>query len=296
MKRFLVAVVAAVLTAVTFATPAAAFPPSLVVVYDSEVNADPQSFTFGKPVCPTRTHLLGAGADVTGGGHSIRIVGIKPDTEASGDFVWTTAGGDSSGLRAPYSLDASAICGGGVTGWQIVEASSPSDSSSAFAVATAVCPAGKLVSGAGGRSWKSWYIVDSIDISSDLTRVTVEVVTDATFPPEQAGAQAFAYAICIDPLPGQQRVYAESVWDSSDKHVSVQCPQGARVIGLGGGLTGAAGAAYLDRLAPIAPDGSNLGSGLGFGGADIDAREISGGAPQDWRAYVYAVCVDALHN
>lgn len=296
MKRLSAGVIATVLvtatTLATVTTPAAASPGWLEVVHATAIDLPQQGFTGANPMCPQNSELLGAGADIIGGGHSIRVIGIKPDTEAAGDFVWATAGGDTSRLRTPFSIDVTAICGQ-AAGWEIVEASSPSPTPGiTYASATANCPAGKKVSGAGGRSWKPSRIVDSIDISADLSSVTVEVIEDAANPPQSAVAQAYAYAICITPKPGQHRVSAWSALNSTDKHVSVQCPPGARVIGTGGGLVGAAGSAYIDRLAPIAVDGSNLQTGLGFGGADIEARETVAGTTQDWRAYVYAVCVD----
>jgi hypothetical protein len=135
------------------------------------------------------------------------------------------------------------------------------------------------VIGAGGRNeGKPHTVLDTIHISADLTSVTVEVFGLDGFPPS-----AHAYAVCINPVPGQQLVTASSAYTSADKTLSVECPAGTQVHGVAGGMTGAGGQAYIDRLAPH-------GVGLAVSGADIDVREDADGDAGSWQATVQAVC------
>jgi hypothetical protein len=186
---------------------------------------------------------------------------------------------DSRGYPGSWTLSAWAICGSGVSGWQIVQADAAADAGSAHAVAVATCPAGKKVIGVGGAvSGGTPYILDSVDPAEDLTDAFVEVVGDETTPIEGSAWGAHAYAVCVDPVAGQRLVTAATGWSTSNKTTRVACPNGTRPHGAGGGLRGAFGQAHIDRLAPTS------------GGVEIDARQDVSGASAEWRTYVYAIC------
>jgi hypothetical protein len=164
---------------------------------------------------------------------------------------------------------------------KIVEVHSGAPAGSA-ATAVATCPAGKKVIGAGGRSaGKPDWVMDTMDVAGNLSSVYVETMT--TEFATGIAPVAVAYAICINPVPGQQRVGAATAFDSNDKTLTVSCPAGTRVHGTGGGITGALGQAYLDALLP---------SGGAPGGTHINAREDANGFARNWMVNAYAVCAN----
>jgi hypothetical protein len=170
-----------------------------------------------------------------------------------------------------------------VSGWEIVQADVPADPGSTYTAAVATCPAGKKVIGVGGAiSGGARYLLDSVDPGETLSDAFVEAIGDETTPVAGAAWGAHAYAVCVDPLAGQQLVTATSGWSTSNKTASVNCPSGTTVHGVGGGLRSAFGQAHIDRLAP---NGTSKTVGV-----DIDARQDVTGAGGEWRAYVYAIC------
>jgi len=253
-----------------------------VVVTATSPDTGSESFKGANAVCPTGTKILGGGADIVGGDHHVQLGGINPaPLGLPANSIWATANEGPSGYNGAWSLTAWAICGYGVTGHQIVEATSAPPAGATSAAATAVCPAGKKVIGAGGRSaGKPTYVLDTIDVSGGLSSVLVQTMATEAVVAGTAPL-AVAYAICIDPVPGQQRVGASSVWDSNDKVLTVACPAGTQVHGTGGGISGAHGQAHLDALLPIAG---------APGGTFINAREDATGYVANWSVSAYAVC------
>jgi hypothetical protein len=277
-SRAICAAVAVLVTAsaVVVATPAFAVP-GLVAVTVTSAEVGSESFKGANAVCPAGTKIVGGGADVLGGSHSVRIAGINPaPLLPNPNSLWATAHEDSLGYSGSWSLRAWAICAPGLTGWEVVLADNTGPVNG-YAFATAVCPAGKKVIGAGGRSaGKPSVILDSINIAADLQSVTAEVVAiDGATP------VAHAYAICINPIPGQQHVALNLRPVSGDQTLTLLCPSGTKAHGLGGGMTGAGGQSYLDELAP---------TGASLTGVHIDAREDVTGNPAAWSVNLQAVC------
>jgi hypothetical protein len=268
---------AATAATVVIATPALAVPGLTVVTLTSAT--DSEGFKVANPVCPAGKVLLGGGADIIGGGHNVQLAGINlAPLGAPANSVWASANESGAGWSGNWSITGYAICGTGVTGYQIVQAESSAPAGSTFASATATCPAGKKVIGAGGRSaGKTGYVLDTMDVSADLTSVYVETLATEWAIPGTAPLAA-AYAICINPVAGMVRVGASSAYDSNDKLLTVACPAGKSLHGVGGGMTGAGGQAYLDLLAP---SGSS---------AIINAREDATGDAGTWKVDIYGIC------
>jgi len=254
----------------------------LVVVTATSAERGSESFKGANAVCPAGTRILGGGADIVGGGHSVQLAALNPaPLGLPANSMWATANEDASGYGGSWYITAWAICASGVTGHEIVQASSDAPPDSSIASATATCPAGKKVIGAGGISaGRPSYVLDSVDITSDLNSVSVETIA-AESPTPGTAPLAQAYAICIVPVRGQQLVRASSAFTSADKSLSVSCPSGKRLHGAGGGMNGAAGQAHLDM---VAPNGSRS--------SRIDAREDATGYSGNWRVDVYAVCAN----
>lgn len=131
-------------------------------------------------------------------------------------------------LVAPESASAA------IVGTQTVNALNGYDSSNKSATAT--CPAGKRVLGAGGQIefGGDQVLLDDIRPDPSLTSVTVHALE------YEAGTSAnwgvYAWARCAAPPPGLERVSATSPLNSGNKSVSVSCPAGKRVLGAGGDI------------------------------------------------------------
>jgi hypothetical protein len=278
-----VVVIAASAGVLVVASPASAVA-GRVVVSATSPETGSEGFKGANAVCPTGTKILGGGADIVGGNHHVQLAGINPaPLGLPANSMWATANEGPFGYDGSWSLRAWAVCGTGVSGHQIVEASSAPPAGATSAAATAACPAGKKVIGAGGRSaGKPSYVLDTMDVSASLSSVFVETMATEVVTPGTAPV-AVAYAICINPVPGQQRVGAATAFDSNDKTLTVICPAGTRVHGTGGGITGALGQAYLDALLP---------SGGAPGGTHINAREDANGFAGNWMVNAYAVCAN----
>jgi hypothetical protein len=269
--------------AVPFAlAPSASAVTGLVVITARGPDTGSEGFKWAEATCPAGTHVLGGGADITGGANGVHLSSMLPIPGAP-DTFFASAMEDSRGYGGSWTLTAFAVCGAGVTGWEVVQSDVPAEPGSTYTAAVATCPAGKKVVGVGGAvSGGSRYILDSVDPGEDLSDAFVEAIGDETTPVDGAAWGAHAYAICADPVAGQRLVTATSGFSRSNKTASVTCPRGTTVHGVGGGLRGAFGQAHIDRLA--------TSGGPRPAGVDIDARQDTTGASGEWRAYVYAIC------
>jgi hypothetical protein len=279
-RVLLCATVAAGIAAPVLVITSASAVTGLVVVTATSTEHGSEGFKGANAVCPAGTNILGGGADISGGGHSVQLAGLNPvPLGLPANSMWATANEDRLGYEGSWSITAWAICASGVSGHQIVQASSAEPADSTIASASATCPSGKKVIGAGGASaGKPSYVLDGVDISADLTSVHVETIaTESPTPGTAPLAQAFA--ICVNPVAGLQLVRASSGFTSSDQSLSVSCPSGKRLHGTGGGMTGAVGQAHLDMLAPT---GSRT--------ARIDAREDATGTGNTWKVDIFAIC------
>ncbi|HEX8104152.1 MAG TPA: hypothetical protein VF533_16150 [Solirubrobacteraceae bacterium] len=149
--------------------------------------------------------------------------------------------------------------------------------------ATASCPAGKKVTGAGGAvsPGNGTVLIDQITPDPTLSSVTVHAVEDE----DGTGSSwvVTAYAICATPPPGLQRVTATSASTSDAKSVTAACPSGKRVLGVGAEAGPGAGQILLDGLRPK----------LDLTGAVVNALEDETGTNIAWTVTAYAMCANA---
>jgi len=288
VKRILLVaatVLAAMATTVVLATPSSAAT-TLVTVTATSPETGSEAFKGANAICPSGTQLVGGGANIVGGGHNVQIVGLNPAPAGlPANSFWATATESVFGYAGNWSITAWANCSSNVTGVQVVQVSSSAPAGATIAAATATCPAGKKVIGAGGvTAGKANYILDTMDIAADLSSVYVET-TAASADPNSAPL-AIAYAICIDPVPGQQRVATIGTYDSNDKSQSVLCPVGTKIFGVGGGMTGALGQALLTSLYPS----SVSCFGRTYYGVVLRAAEDADGDAGTWKVDTYGVC------
>jgi hypothetical protein len=157
----------------------------------------------------------------------------------------------------------------------------PSDSASPKSLSTS-CPAGKVVTGAGGdvSTGNGEVVFDDLTPSADLKSVTVKGVEDQN---GLAGNWAAAVQpICAYPLGGMQRVAATSPLDSSNKSVTVTCPAGKKVVGMGSDINAGNGQVGVDDFRPS----TDLTS------VTVQALEDQDGQAGPWNVTVYAICAN----
>jgi hypothetical protein len=254
----------------------------LVIVTATSAETGSESFKSANAVCPPNTVIFGGGADITGGGHSVRLTSMLPAPLGLPTHSYFATAMETGVYNTNWTLRTWAICGSGVFGWQIVTGSVAASPGSTIVSVSAVCPSGKKVIGAGAAATGgASFHLDTIEPAADLSNVYVEVVA-AEGAPAGAAWGAKAFAVCINPVIRQQRVSATTASDSNGKSISVSCPADTQLHGTAASLTGAIGQAYLDRVAPI-------GAGS-LGGTNLEAREDATGFAGNWSATVYAIC------
>jgi len=265
------AAVVASATALLVATPAVALA-GLVVVQSTTFGPTPGGLYYAEATCPAGTRLTGGGARLSNG--TATVSAAVPSF--GNDTLWSAAG---LGNGNPFTaITAYGICASGMSGYHTVRAEHLSPAGSFMAAATATCPVGKRVIGGGGsNAGQPGYVLDGIWISPDLTSVFVRTLRTPSASPDTA-PYAVAVAICIDPVPGQQRVMAATQNSTgTTKTISVSCPFGTRLHGLGGMLGGGAGQVGLQSLNPTS--------------ASVTARVLAGTNYQGaWRVEAYGVC------
>jgi hypothetical protein len=172
---------------------------------------------------------------------------------------------------------------GAVAAHELNGAPSAAVNSRAEKSATAGCPSGKQLVGAGGN--KSAAAAGQVG----LTAITPHINPGEVFVIGREDESGFAgnwgltaYAICAAPPPGLQRIAATSASNSTNKGVTATCPTGKKVLGAAGQITPATGQVSLAAIRPNSTLTSvtviGAEDGTGFGGS--------------WSVTAYAICAN----
>ena len=173
-----------------------------------------------------------------------------------------------------------------VSGLTQVTAISPSNSNTSKQVA-AVCPPGQRVLGGGAEVVNGGGQVVIQRLQPRHTATDDRFVAGAR--EDQSGyAEAWrlrSFAICADPLPGQQ-IIANTTPASSDPQQSLVgvCPAGQREVGFGGQINSGAGQVRLTDLYDFFGPPSSL--------LIVGAREDPDGYAGQWSLSSYTICAD----
>src|SRR5262245_20957593 len=174
-----------------------------------------------------------------------------------------------------------------VSGLTRVTKISASDSTTAKQV-TAMCPAGKRIFGGGAEivNGQGQAVVQRLQPRSTATddRFVVGAREDSN---GYAGAWRLrAFAVCADPLPGQQ-IIATTAPTSSDSQQSLVglCPNDQREVGFGGRINNGAGQVRLSDLYDFFGPPSSL--------LIVGAREDPDGYAGQWSLSSYIICADS---
>jgi hypothetical protein len=278
MRRLLPFVLLMTAGAVLVPAAAQAAPGRVIVTgYVSHAIYDPDRTEWVDLTCPAG-HVLGGGGTITYGG-PVGGVLLTQILVSPGGLVLTVGSTlvyyDAA---ATWSMTAWAVCGT-VSGYEVVTAQAATDAGATSASAVAVCPAGKKVIGSGAATAFP-YVLDSIDVASDLGNVRLDVFqlasTTSTYPHETPLARV--QAICVTPMLNQARVTASSASSSqTELSAGATCPSPTVPYGVSGGITGATGRAIVRSLALAGTAGS------------IASRWVSAPGPA-WYTYVHVVC------
>lgn len=174
-----------------------------------------------------------------------------------------------------------------VPGLQRVTATTVSDSSTTKSVAAA-CPAGQRVFGGGGDvvGGSGQVVLEQLqpEQTAGDDRFTVSASEDGTgFGGDW---QLTAYALCGDPLPGQQVVGLGSPPSSDRLQSSLALCSGTQTqVGFGGRINGGNGQVRVTDLFPFFDPPPSV--------TFIRALEDSDGFAGLWSVTSYAVCADA---
>jgi hypothetical protein len=227
--------------------------------------------------CPAGKRLLGAGADISGGGSEVVVQDIRVDS-----LTGVTAQGveDQDGTASDWLVHAYAICSNPVHLLDRVVATSPSNSLKAKGV-TATCPAGKRVVGAGGEvgGIEGQVALNDLRPSDPLDGVTAHAAEDEDGTASNWLVRAFAICAAVS-----QRVVATSPTDSSFSKSQVpHCPSHLEDTGGGGDITGGRGQVHIFSLWPFSPSSWVA-----------QAQEDWNGYAGAWSLTAYAVCATPL--
>jgi len=264
----------------TVAEPAAALPGLQRVVVNTATDSTNTKRAVAR--CPIGTQVVGGGASIVNGVGQVLLTGYRM-VDSVPDYVLVSATEDQDLYSGSWALYAYAICAAPVAGVQIVSNSSAGGSPSNQTVIVS-CPAGTQVFGMGGwiDGGNGQVILDAVYVLAGLTGVGAIGVEDEDG--YAANWVVTAFAVCAPPVSGQQSVSAQqppSGFDStSPKTVTLSCPAGTAVHGIGGRLQGALQDNTLDDLVPSAALDSVI----------VKAYEDQDGEPDGWFLTAIAIC------
>jgi hypothetical protein len=239
--------------------------------------------------CPAGKQVTGVGGDIVGGAGQVVMDDFIPFPNPP-TSVQVLGNEDETGTTASWSVTAYAICANTALR---TEADAVPGGAPGSGVATASCPSGMQVTGAGH------------EMTGSTGEVAIHELTPDPSPPTNVTATAYqddngfdgastmtAYAICATPLPGLTLVPASTISDSNDKSVVAVCPSGKSVVGVGGRVTGG----FRLESDPFAAYGEVLMDGLVPNPAltfvTVRASEDENGFAQDWSLTAYAICAN----
>jgi hypothetical protein len=219
--------------------------------------------------------VTGGGGGTISGASEVVMSRLRPDPP--NNFL-STAYEDDGGFAGSWQLRADAICATPLPGQEIVSNTTP-DGTANRSVSVS-CPAGKQVVGAAGEEFNGLgqVILDDVRPNAALTSVTVNGLED------QTGYTAFwtltARAICATAPPGLERVSAASGLDSSPKSVTVSCPTGKNLLGMGYDTNTFNGEVLIDSFRP----------NEALTSVTLSAVEDVDGNAFNWSLTAYGIC------
>jgi hypothetical protein len=232
--------------------------------------------------CPEGQALLGVGGKTEGAGGQLVIDALAARTAREA----TVRGHeDEDGTGANWAVRSYAICAD-EGGERRTTNNEPFNSLSPKSATTADgggCSNQRRLTGAGGEiplGANGQTMLTNIVPSADLETTTVRATEDDNGTLANWSLRPFA--LCADPLPGLERVFATSDSTSANKHVTARCDPGKRVIGTGGEILGGGGQVAFQYMIPDA----------GLTRVHVRGVEDQDGTTANWAVRAYAVCAN----
>lgn len=256
----------------TLAGSAQAAVPGVQRVTVSSIS-DSASFKTVTANCPAGKVVVGAEYSISNGLGSVVLDDLVP-TQSS---VRVGAREDANGTTTSWLVRATAVCANPLPGYEIITAKSPATSEGKSAIAS--CPAGKQLIGSGANMDGGFgeVVLDALIPSTSSLTVT-------SFEGDNGGTannwSVTARAICANPLPGRQVVFATSASTSAGKAQDVLCPIGTQPISAGFDVFGAPGELITTGMftSPLAPT------------ATAAALEDDNGTAASWTVRAFGIC------
>ncbi|GIH04366.1 hypothetical protein Rhe02_24330 [Rhizocola hellebori] len=226
--------------------------------------------------CPAGTRVLGGGGTINGGGGNVHFIRLQA---LGSTDRFAAAAMEDGNYPGSWSVTAWAICGQQPAGLTYVSFVSP-DNPDEHKDAAVECPDGTVAISHGVRVVGSTgHVV--IGGFGPLAPTGTKANATEDQHGEPADWDLWAHAVCASSLPGQQLVWADDIpADSNPDIVTVNCPTGKRVHGLGSTINQSFGEVFHVALVPNAA----------LTAVTATAIEDSSGAAFNWWTRVYAIC------
>jgi hypothetical protein len=240
----MLAAAATVAVQIAGAAPASAVPGlELVIGVSTYDSADSKSAVVA---CPPGKLVIGGGGHVIDGDGNVALRELTP-----GFLVFEAAAAETVAYGGAWEVWAYGICVPPLPGLDIYSYRSAQVTKSDVTElsATATCPAGSKVIGAGGEvSAGSIQWIRPSD-QGGVARVEVRGVAEVA-----TSMTVTAIAVCADPLPGYEIVFTPtSPYTGRLLQVSTTCPTDKEVLATGVTKANAPGTSHLDGLF-VTPD------------------------------------------
>ena len=228
--------------------------------------------------CDEGQRILGGGGFLTGGGRRVQFTRLQPNGSSDTYVVTATEIGDYAG---DWRVSAYGICGEAPAGLEYKSFHSFNNSDE-LKTGAAQCSTGKKALGTGARTegGDGQVIIEDLYVPENLLYVSATAVEDSTG--YSGNWSMWSYAVCANPVAGQERREAPSVSDSNDKAVGVACGGGKKVHGVGGRINGGDGEVMHGAIYPT----GDLGS------ATLISLEEANGQADNWNSEVFAICAN----
>jgi len=268
--------------------PASAVPlPTITGVVKVEAPS-PNNSAMAKSAtvtCPTGKRLINAGGYIVGGGGNVGMDDIFPDLTANSV---TVTGKETDSLTTNWWVSAVATCADEPAGLELIWVES-TVSSFYLKQATATCTGNKTLLGSGAtiEGGAGEAILDAIAPNGGAgipaTSVTVQAFESDPLADDWT---ASAFAICADPLRGQQRLSDSTAFDSANNGARAQCTDQV-ATGTGAEIVGVTGEVVIDNEYPIDGSATTAPTATTVYGQEEDATTGS------WYITAFALCADA---
>ena len=279
------AALAGLTVSVVVASPASALPIAGVVRAELESANDATSPKSVTATCPAGTKVINAGGYISTGNGDVAMDDIFPNDLLT---TVTVTAKETDPVGTNWRVKAFATCATEPAGLEWIWEESEEDSDDVKSV-TAQCSEGKTLLGTGAtiRGGLGEVVVDEIKPNGGPgvagTQVTVQGVEVDGFTGDWT---ANVFAICADPLDGQQVIAADGPLGSVDNGVRADCGANQAATGSAAEIVGLTGQVVIDDSYPTNGSLAVAPTATTVYGMEED------GTPNDWFIRGYVICAD----